>query len=81
MAPYPRLSGAGRVRPHDGPAALRIPLSYPDDQIDMVYFSPALALASGRAHRGPHAHNDRRKIVSAVVAPPDRGEPVAAGPG
>jgi hypothetical protein len=32
-------------------AALRISPSYPDDQIDMVYFSPALALASGRAIR------------------------------
>lgn len=31
--------------------ALRIPPSYPDDQIDMVYFSPALALTSGRAIR------------------------------
>jgi hypothetical protein len=30
-------------------AGLRIPPSYPDDQIDMVYFSPALALASGGA--------------------------------
>lgn len=30
-------------------AALRIPPSYPDDQIDMVYFSPALALTNGRA--------------------------------
>lgn len=29
-------------------AALRIPPSYPDDQIDMVYFSPSLALKSGR---------------------------------
>jgi hypothetical protein len=28
--------------------ALRIPPSYPDDQIDMVYFYPALVLASGR---------------------------------
>jgi hypothetical protein len=28
--------------------ALRIPPSYPDDQIDMVYFNPALALLSGR---------------------------------
>jgi hypothetical protein len=28
--------------------ALRIPPSYPDDQIDMVYFDPPLALASGR---------------------------------
>ena len=28
--------------------ALRIPPSYPDGQIDMVYFYPALALASGR---------------------------------
>lgn len=28
--------------------ALRIPPSYPDDQIDMVYFFPALALVSGR---------------------------------
>lgn len=32
-------------------AALRISPSYPDDQIDMVYFCPALALASGRAIR------------------------------
>lgn len=31
--------------------ALRIPPSYPDDQIDMVYFHPALALASNRAIR------------------------------
>jgi hypothetical protein len=30
-------------------AALRIPPSYPDNQIDMVYFHPHLALASGRA--------------------------------
>lgn len=30
-------------------AALRISPSYPDDQIDMVYFYPALALTSGRA--------------------------------
>jgi hypothetical protein len=31
--------------------ALRVPPSYPDDQIDMVYFSPALALTSGKAIR------------------------------
>lgn len=31
--------------------ALRIPPSYPDDQIDMVYFAPALALVSGKAVR------------------------------
>jgi hypothetical protein len=30
-------------------AAIRIPPSYPDDQIDMVYFHPALALVSGTA--------------------------------
>lgn len=30
-------------------AALRIPPSYPDDQIDMVYFYPGLALTNGRA--------------------------------
>ena len=29
--------------------ALRIPPSYPDDQIDMAYFCPPLALAKGRA--------------------------------
>jgi hypothetical protein len=28
--------------------ALRIPPSYPDNQIDMVYFHPHLSLASGR---------------------------------
>jgi hypothetical protein len=28
--------------------ALRMPPSYPDEQIDMVYFSPGLALSSGR---------------------------------
>jgi hypothetical protein len=32
-------------------AALRIPPSYPDDQIDMVYFFPGLALTSGKAIR------------------------------
>jgi len=32
-------------------AALRISPSYPDADIDMVYFSPALALTSGRAIR------------------------------
>jgi len=32
-------------------AAVRIPPSYPDDQIDMIYFNPALALASGKAIR------------------------------
>jgi hypothetical protein len=31
--------------------ALRISPSYPDDQIDMVYFSPLLALTTGRAIR------------------------------
>jgi hypothetical protein len=31
--------------------ALRIPPSYPDDQIDMVYFNPGLALASGKTIR------------------------------
>jgi Prokaryotic E2 family E len=30
-------------------AALRIKPSYPDDDIDMVYFFPALALTNGRA--------------------------------
>jgi|ERR1700724_3523004 hypothetical protein len=30
-------------------ALLRIKPSYPDDEIDMVYFHPALALASGKA--------------------------------
>jgi hypothetical protein len=29
--------------------ALRIPPSYPDDQIDMAYFFPALALVNGKA--------------------------------
>jgi hypothetical protein len=29
-------------------AALRIPPSYPDDQIDMVYFHPGLTLISGQ---------------------------------
>lgn len=29
-------------------AAIRIPPSYPDDQIDMVYFYPALALTNGK---------------------------------
>jgi Prokaryotic E2 family E len=32
-------------------ALLRIPPSYPDEQIDMVYFSPALSLTSGRQIR------------------------------
>jgi hypothetical protein len=32
-------------------AALRIPPSYPDDQIDMVYFYPPLALTSGKTIR------------------------------
>src|SRR6266550_7217744 len=31
--------------------ALRISPSYPDDQLDMVYFSPGLSLTSGRAIR------------------------------
>jgi hypothetical protein len=31
--------------------ALRIPPSYPDDQIDMVYFCPQLALTSGKTIR------------------------------
>ena len=37
-------------------AALRIPPSYPDDQIDMVYFHPSLALVSGRTIRQLSAH-------------------------
>jgi Prokaryotic E2 family E len=32
-------------------AALRIKPSYPDDDIDMVYFHPALALTSGKGIR------------------------------
>lgn len=37
-------------------AALRVSPSYPDDQIDMVYFSPALALVNGKAIKqlSPH---------------------------
>jgi hypothetical protein len=31
--------------------ALRVPPSYPDDQIDMVYFHPALALTNGKTIR------------------------------
>ena len=31
--------------------ALRIPPSYPDDQIDMVYFHPVLALTTGKTIR------------------------------
>ena len=31
--------------------ALRIPPSYPDDQIDMVYFHPMLALTNGKTIR------------------------------
>lgn len=30
-------------------AAIRIPPSYPDDQIDMVYFYPALSLNNGKS--------------------------------
>ena len=30
-------------------AAVRIPPSYPDEQIDMIYFYPTLALTNGRA--------------------------------
>lgn len=37
-------------------AALRIPPSYPDDQIDMVYFHPGLALVSGRPVRALTLH-------------------------
>jgi len=31
--------------------ALRIPPSYPDDQIDMAYFNPALSLMNGKSIR------------------------------
>jgi|SRR5579884_204010 hypothetical protein len=37
-------------------AALRISPSYPDDQIDMAYFFPALALASGRGIKALTPH-------------------------
>ncbi len=43
---YPILEGYNHRM---ATAAIRIPPSYPDDQIDMVYFHPALALTSGRA--------------------------------
>jgi hypothetical protein len=36
--------------------ALRIPPSYPDEQIDMVYFSPSLSLMTGREIRQLTAH-------------------------
>lgn len=36
--------------------ALRIPPSYPDDQIDMVYFHPALSLTNGKAIKALTAH-------------------------
>lgn len=42
---YP-IPGGYNVR--EAGAALRIPPSYPDDQIDMAYFFPALALANGK---------------------------------
>lgn len=37
--------------------ALRIPPSYPDDQIDMAYFHPALSLADGRSIGALTAHS------------------------
>jgi hypothetical protein len=37
--------------------ALRMPPSYPDDQIDMAYFHPALALACARAIRQLTPHS------------------------
>lgn len=45
---YPILEGYNH---RTADLALRMPPSYPDDQIDMVYFCPALALASGGAIR------------------------------
>ena len=42
---YPIPEGYNHRAPY---AALRIPPSYPDDQIDMAYFFPALALVNGK---------------------------------
>jgi len=42
---YPIPSGYNVT---ESDAALRLPPLYPDDQIDMVYFHPPLALSSGR---------------------------------
>ena len=46
---YPVPSGYNHVAVS---AALQLPASYPDTQIDMVYFHPHLELASGRAIGG-----------------------------
>lgn len=43
-------------------AALRIPPSYPDDQIDMVYFFPTLTLINGKTIKQltPHAFDGKQ---------------------
>jgi len=45
-------------------AAIRIPPSYPDDQIDMVYFHPALALVSGKGTRNSASAHSMGNSIS-----------------
>jgi hypothetical protein len=45
---FPRYSIPAGYNHQSASAALRIKPSYPDDDIDMVYFFPALALTSGK---------------------------------
>jgi len=45
---FPEYPVPGGYNHRTASAALRIKPSYPDDEIDMVYFCPALALTSGK---------------------------------
>ena len=58
-------------------AALQVPSSYPDTQIDMVYFHPHLAPTNGKAIGGLSAHEfDGRSGSSGrgTVPPPTCGD-------
>ena len=62
-------------------AALRIPPSYPDDQIDMVLFLPPPGVEERPCHCGALRFPTRRQNLSAVVASQDHQQPLAFGAG
>jgi hypothetical protein len=60
-------------------AALRIPPSYPDDQIDMVYFFPGARSDKRKGYPPTHTALLRREAISAMVTAQNAAKSVASG--
>ena len=77
MGADPRFPDAERLQPRAVTAAIRIETGYPNTELNMVYFFPALARADGKpigATEAPQPLDG--KNLPALVPPPHGREPV-----